>query len=261
MEVGLDGCFTEDEVTVNFYDAPVSLLEDEIVACDGEFIALDAGNQGPESEYLWSTGETDRVVFVEEPGTYTVSIFNGACEIDDEVVVTIIEQSTGQSIHNTELGERLFQFYVVNPINVESYLWDFGDGATSTDAAPIHEFSGFGSYDVSVQLNQQSCFNGDSLMRHIVVRSVDIDELVKSDKFLKLYPNPASHAVTIELEGKLQMKSVMIQDITGRIIMERQFEEVTSQVNLSTESLSSGIYQMVIDTNEGRFVRKLEIIK
>ncbi len=261
VEVELDGCFSEDEVMIEFYDAPISVLENEIVACDGEMVELNAGNESPLTEYQWSTGDTTQSIFVEESGTYTVNIFNGACDIDDGVVVTFIEQSTGQSIHNTELGERLFQFYVVNPINVESYFWDFGDGNTSTEEQPIHEFAGFGSYDVTVQLSQESCFEGDSLMRHIVVRSVDIDELVKADRYIKIYPNPANHVVTIEIEEELQMKSVMIQDIAGRVIMERQFEENTSRVNLTTQSLASGIYQVVIDTNEGRFVRKLEIIK
>lgn len=34
--------------------------------------------------------------------------------------------------------------------NIASYLWDFGDGATSTQASPTHSYSAIGSYNVSL---------------------------------------------------------------------------------------------------------------
>lgn len=36
--------------------------------------------------------------------------------------------------------------------NADSYLWDFGDGETSTEANPIHEYENGGYYDVTLEV-------------------------------------------------------------------------------------------------------------
>lgn len=36
-------------------------------------------------------------------------------------------------------------------VNASSYLWDFGDGTTSTEANPVHIFSGEGTYTVTLK--------------------------------------------------------------------------------------------------------------
>lgn len=239
---------------------PIATLPSDTSMCEGDAITLDAGNPG--STYIWNTGQTTQIIDVEDSGIYTVEIDNGICTSVSQVEVSYIEPGSGQSIYNTELGDRLFQFHVVNPINVESYLWDFGDGNSSTEEEPIHQYADYGLYDVFVYFNEdEACDDQGYLMRHIQVRTVGIDDLLASDDYIKLYPNPANNMVSIELDEVLQMNSVMIQDITGRILIERSFDEATSHINLSTQSLATGIYQVVIDTKEGRYIKKLEVIK
>ena len=36
---------------------------------------------------------------------------------------------------------------------MNTYLWDFGDGATSTEANPSHTYGAYGSYTVSLTVN------------------------------------------------------------------------------------------------------------
>ena len=50
-------------------------------------------------------------------------------------------------------------------INAKSYSWDFGDGTTSSDMNPSHNYSAQGSFDV--ELIVEGCFNGiyDTLLR------------------------------------------------------------------------------------------------
>jgi len=40
-----------------------------------------------------------------------------------------------------------------SPINATSYLWNFGDGTTSTDAAPCHTYADTGTYNVKLTVN------------------------------------------------------------------------------------------------------------
>lgn len=37
-------------------------------------------------------------------------------------------------------------------VNVEEYLWDFGDGTTSTESSPVHEYVSPGEYEVVLQV-------------------------------------------------------------------------------------------------------------
>ena len=39
---------------------------------------------------------------------------------------------------------------IVNEIELDSWLWDFGDGSTSFSSAPVHTYSQGGSYEVSL---------------------------------------------------------------------------------------------------------------
>ena len=39
---------------------------------------------------------------------------------------------------------------IVNEIELDSWLWDFGDGSTSSSSAPVHTYSQGGTYEVSL---------------------------------------------------------------------------------------------------------------
>ncbi len=255
-EPGCQGNFVAVEAFIGEDTVTVDLGED-LVVCEGETLTLDAGDQY--DTYLWSDNSTDQTLEVTAAGTYEVEVSINGCLAVDEVEVTVIDPASGDEIDVTLTGS-VYQFSVLNPMNVDSYLWDFGDGNSSTDENPTHEYDNPGTYEVSVIINRDDCNDGTLLEKTLEV-TVNIDEVVKSDRYIKLYPNPANNVVTIELEEELQMHTLMVQDITGRIVLEQTFVETTSNVRLSTQSLASGLYQVVIDTNEGRFVRKLEIIK
>ena len=44
----------------------------------------------------------------------------------------------------------LTRFYILNPVNIDSVLWNFSDGATSIDLDPVHEFQNPGTYTVTL---------------------------------------------------------------------------------------------------------------
>ncbi len=50
------------------------------------------------------------------------------------------------------------QFHITNPANIDSVLWDFGDGITSTVMQPVHRYAQPGSYQVKLT----EMFNGAS---------------------------------------------------------------------------------------------------
>ena len=54
------------------------------------------------------------------------------------------------------------------------YLWDFGDGNTSTDKNPIHSFPGSGIYDVKLKLITTTACLDDSLTQPLNLQLLDI---------------------------------------------------------------------------------------
>lgn len=45
-----------------------------------------------------------------------------------------------------------FYPYSINNVQAATWLWDFGDGATSTEQQPVHEYSQAGNYDVTLTI-------------------------------------------------------------------------------------------------------------
>ena len=69
----------------------------------------------------------------------------------------------------------------------------------------------------------------------------------------KMYPNPAKHQFTIELNFGIELVGINIYDILGRYI------NSTAQKLVDTSSFSSGIYFVEVITNKGRAIKKLII--
>ena len=56
-------------------------------------------------------------------------------------------------------AELTFFDYSFSATGVTSWLWDFGDGTTSTEASPNHAYSAYGTYDVSLTITSADCEN------------------------------------------------------------------------------------------------------
>lgn len=51
-----------------------------------------------------------------------------------------------------EIPNAVAEFGMSNPGNISSYLWNFGDGGSSSAATPVYEYSKPGEYDISISL-------------------------------------------------------------------------------------------------------------
>ncbi|MAJ28373.1 hypothetical protein CBD41_02995, partial [bacterium TMED181] len=118
---------------------------------------------GPISGYLWNFGdgntstESDPQHIYTSPGTYVVSLtVNGPGGSDTHVCsscITVTDPAPvadfNISANSAVIGIPLtFTDLSTGPIS--SYLWSFGDGATSTLAQPLHAYSSAGNYTVTL---------------------------------------------------------------------------------------------------------------
>ncbi|GGB66257.1 hypothetical protein GCM10007424_02760 [Flavobacterium suaedae] len=90
--------------------------------------------------------------------------------------------------------------------------------------------------------------DGDSLAEDCTATTVSFTE-----EQLLLYPNPVNDILHIEVKSAVQLEEVKVYNLQGSQLMSlnQNFE------NISTESLSSGIYILSIQTNKGSAEYKL----
>jgi hypothetical protein len=81
---------------------------------------------------------------------------------------------------------------------------------------------------------------------------------IELERYVSLYPNPASSAATLMLPAALT-ENVRIIDITGRTMMSIDHPSTVTHIDLS--ALAAGTYQVMIQTTQGNIYRKLNVIR
>ncbi len=160
-----------------------------------------------------------------------------------------------------------------------SYLWDFGDGATSTQAYPTHTYSTLGTFTLCLTITE--AINGctSTFCDTIVVTvkasgttinvlpsgaSIGIDEGVLVSN-LSLFPNPSDGIFKLQLESKVHTTiEVQIVSSTGQVVYTsiETIDEGPNEFNMDQSHISEGLYLVKLkDVRSGvfetiRFVKK-----
>ncbi len=73
---------------------------------------------------------------------------------------------------------------------------------------------------------------------------------------IKLYPNPARHFVSLELENPTSIKALSVVDISGKLVFS-QTPFNNHKPTLDVSGLTPGIYLVKIETSSNSFVKRL----
>ncbi|MBC8045967.1 MAG: gliding motility-associated C-terminal domain-containing protein, partial [Fimbriimonadaceae bacterium] len=86
--VNSNGCEATVSTDVTVFPLPVVDLGNDIEACEGVQVVLDAFNEG--ASYFWNTGETTSSIITAHPGSYSVTVTTAdGCEAED--LITILD--------------------------------------------------------------------------------------------------------------------------------------------------------------------------
>ncbi|MEO1212286.1 MAG: T9SS type A sorting domain-containing protein [Bacteroidota bacterium] len=257
------GCVLTDTIIITAFDSfPIVDLGTDQSVC--ESLLLDAGNPG--LTYAWSTGETTQQITISSSGLYSVIVSNANnCTSFDTIGVLITPLPESQfSIADTVIGGVSRRATFVNQSSFGSYLWEFGDGNTSTAISPTHTYADTGTYCVRlITTDLQNNCGSDTAEKCIVVLQYPVgteNEILGTE--LILYPNPASETLTLELREWIQKNlSVSILDLKGKLILQNDWspDKQSRKMSLEVSSISSGIYILKIDGEGGSLYRKISI--
>jgi PKD repeat protein len=152
----------------------------------------------------------------------------------------------------------------VNFINTSSngitYLWNFGDGDTSTLVNPSHTYTSSGTYTVQL-IAINNC--GSDTITHQINDYAGINE-VPSNKSIAIYPNPANNECTITINSwQSEAADISIYNIVGNIVYSSSIalNSGNNNIKVNTRDYIEGVYFIRIKTNSCNFTTKLIKVK
>lgn len=129
-----------------------------------------------------------------------------------------------------------------------SFIWNFGDGNSSTETNPLHTYSSTGSYTVTLIANR--CGQADTSTQIVLVDGLSSIEETDASK-MDVFPNPSSGMVYFSMPCNIQL-----HDLTGKLVEQRT---LVNSINIT--EVKSGIYFISFIDNDGRVFQKEKIIK
>ena len=250
----LNGCESgRTQIQAVIGPPPVVDLGPDTSFCESLPLVLDAGNPG--GTYTWSTGDTvQSLSLTNQSGTFWVTV-DKYCLASDTVTVAIAPLPFVSGISFVRMNNT-YKFSPSGEQHVSSYLWLFGDGATSTLQVPTHTYALGHTSALNVQLIVSNDCGTDSAFRFV---PTGIDNIHQDDQTLTVYPNPATNEVIIN-STVATLKEVTIVDMMGRTILKQNANNKFSHV-VDLSQLAQGHYIVHGITDAGRFSRKLEVRK
>jgi hypothetical protein len=90
--------------------------------------------------------------------------------------------------------------------------------------------------------------------KHLISKNNNIslgNEIFDLEKAISLYPNPVNDSVHIQLPDSIHLESVTIYNNLGQVVLEE------NKIDFSLSSVSSGVYEVQIQTEEGIYHKKI----
>jgi PKD repeat protein len=160
-----------------------------------------------------------------------------------------------------------------------SYVWDFGDGSTSTQANPSHVYNGPSNYVVCVTVIDSTpgntcvstfCDTIAVLNRmnvpfsiNVINGTVGVDQQIDNVVGMQIAPNPAKDRAELHFSlNQAENTRVQLMDIQGRVVKQLELGNLSSgaqQSELDLSGLKSGMYMVNIVAGQQRFTKKLII--
>jgi hypothetical protein len=231
--------------------------------CVDSIITFTSTSTGTINSYAWdfgaganpataSTAGPHEVVYSNSGNKTVMLTVNGSSSSDTENGIVTITDHTVASFAYTI--SNLTYTFTNTSTNAASYLWDFGDGATSTLPNPSHTYAVSGTYTIT--LTATGGCGTDVNIQTIVATGIE----VPVNPVINIYPNPSDGIFNVSLNASLiNALSLSVYEITGRklfdISKETMLRNRTVHVDLSM--YASGIYFLRVNNNNEEWNYKL----
>jgi subtilisin-like proprotein convertase family protein len=139
--------------------------------------------------------------------------------------------------------------FVPNDLNALGYLWQFGDGSTSTNASPTHTYLAPGTYTVTCTVFPGTCLERTATTS---VNILAVSTTSPAISGVSVFPNPFVDKLQVDFGTSLQQPvQVRLENGWGQTVVETALPADVQNHQIATEKLPSGVYFVHITTNNG----------
>ena len=246
----------------------VAITGDTLVGCAPHQVRFNSGGL-PITEFLWefeggnpaTSTDANPLVTYSTEGTYSVKLnsnFDGEEVLANSPnLIRVTDRPTTN--FSFERDRRTFTFTNLTE-NIDSLIWDFGDGNTSTEKNPIHQFMA-GQLPVVTLTTINEC-GSNSFSIDLNDNTTSLESLQLLTTF-KAVPNPFSQQSTIEYEFSPKLDNVRFQlrDIAGVLLGEIPLSTYAGTFVLKKRNLPKGVYfGQILSAEAGSQVIKLVVL-
>jgi hypothetical protein len=248
------GCTSDAQATVNDMQGPalnlsiVSIVNNQCYGFAGGSVMTSVSGGYPPYSYVWNTSPPQTSFYAGNlpAGTYTLTVTDSqGCTATVNATVTQPAQNISSFVYGTSQGTVIF----VNQSSPGAYFWDFGDGTTSADTNPVHEYFLSGNYNVCLTV-YTSCDSAVSCQQVPVV-------IVGSHPYISeefsVYPNPACNILYIEAgRNLLPIYNIRLCDNVGRVVYSGKMTGKGHAVDVA--DLPPGLYFLTVNEKVAKVV-------
>ncbi len=214
---------------------------------------------GSPISWLWDFGDGNTSTMqnpshsYSTPGSYTVCLTTtNSCGSDSACQVLTVTCPTPTSDFSSSTAAQTATFTDASAGTPTSWLWDFGDGNTSTMQNPSHTYSAPGTYLVCLTVTN-TC-GSDSSCQSVTVVTTSLVESGFAE--LKLYPNPTSDQAMLDLGATYSNVEVEINDVNGNLVSRKVLANGQTTM-LEVAQLEPGVYFVSLKSGQNLSVLKL----
>jgi hypothetical protein len=144
--------------------------------------------------------------------------------------------------------------------DIRTWHWDFGDGATDSLPAPVHEYAATGTYEVCLTVSNP---RGSDTRCQVVEVVPSSSREVVAGRRLWVGPNPASNHVGITLSPPLPHEALWhLRGLQGRALRSGALPPGQPLLMLDLAGLPGGVYVFELALPDGgRFVEKVVVAR
>jgi phosphodiesterase/alkaline phosphatase D-like protein len=184
------------------------------------------------------------------------------CAIDDGANAGLPEMNaSGLSVSSTELYYQFNKVFSMVGLSLDKWLWNKGGLGIGNDNMK----NAFGKVEVfgndSVQLaiidEDNATIAKHTIKNNNIISAVD-DFKILND-LVKVYPNPATDKIQIEVNAKYygeKIQQIRIIDITGKVLYAKVFNGNITSFEIPTNHFSNATYFLSVETDKSFAVQK-----
>lgn len=129
----------------------------------------------------------------------------------------------------------------------QSYLWDFGDGGTSEEEHPTHQFD-YGAFEITLQAINE-CGVSTFSKENFIVAGLD----TPTDQ-LNIYPNPSTDLINIVSK---EAGTLEVRDASGKLVHSQMVTRGAHTISI--QGITKGLYFISVSTAGDTVVKRLLI--